>query len=217
MPKNLLLTSAIFLATAVLSQADSIIVGTAGNSLLNTPAKPSPNVGPIISFSSLADGSPVASVTTGGATISSPDNVQVIPYSSMYNTPNEIYDASSNGTANLTLRLTTGTNEIGVGVADSDGVTITLQALTATGATFGSIFTENLATTDDVNGDSYFAISDTAYDIYGFKILETVGSSNYSGLAIGDVEVAPTPEPAAFALLGAGLTLLGGLRLRKKA
>jgi hypothetical protein len=216
-PKNLLVTSAIFLATAVLSQADSIIVGTAGNSLLNTPTKPSPNVGPIISFSALPDGSPVPSVTTGGATISSPDNVQVIPYSDMYNTPNEIYDASSNGTANLTLRLTTGTNEIGVGVADSDGVTITLQALAANGTAFGSIFSENLASTDDVNGDSYFVISDTAYDIYGFKILETAGSPNYSGLAIGDVEAAPTPEPAAFALLGAGLAILGGLRLRKKA
>jgi hypothetical protein len=135
----------------------------------------------------------------------------------MYNTPNEIYDTSSNGTANLTLQLTSGTNEIGVGVADSDGVTITLQALTASGATFGSIFTENLKTTADVNGDSYFVIADTAYDIYGFKILETVGNSNYSGLAIGDVEVAPTPEPAAFALLGTGLAILGGLRLRKKA
>jgi hypothetical protein len=214
--KNFILTSAIFLATAALSQADSIVVGTAGNSALSTPSKPSPNVGPIISFSGLADGSPVASVSTGGATISSPDQVQVIPYSSMYNTPNEIFDASSKGTANLTVKLTSGTNEIGVGVADSDGVSITLQALNASGTAFGSIFTENLGTTADANGDSYFAIADTGYDIYGFQILQTTGNANYSGLAIGDLEVAPAPEPASFALLGASLALFGGLRLRRK-
>lgn len=214
---NFLFTSAILIATASLSQADTIIVGTAGNSTLSTPTKPSPSVGSIISFSSLADGGVLSSVTTGGLTVSSPDGVQVIPYSTMYNTPNEIFDASSTGTANLTLKLSGGVNEVGVGVADDDGTTITIEALNASGGLLGTAFTENLANTADVNGNSYFAIADTSYDIYGLKILETVGNVNYSGLAIGDVEVAPTPEPAAFLLLGTGLALFGGLRFRKKA
>jgi hypothetical protein len=104
-----------------------------------------------------------------------------------------------------------------VGVADSDGVSIKLQALGANGAAIGSVFTENLNTTNDVNGNSYFAISDTSYDIYGFSIVQSLGDANYSGLAIDDVQVAAAPEPSVFALFGAGLALLGGLRLRRKA
>jgi hypothetical protein len=134
----------------------------------------------------------------------------------MYNTPNEIFDASSNGTANLTLSLLTGTNAFGFGVADGDGVNITLQAIGANGANLGSAVVENLNNTADVNGNSYFAITDTGYDIFGVKITQSVGNANYSGLAVGDVEVAPTPEPAGFYLIGAGLALFGGLRFRRK-
>ena len=80
----------------------------------------------------------------------------------------------------------------------------------------GSAVVENLNNTADVNGNSYFAITDTGYDIFGVKITQSVGNANYSGLAVGDVEVAPTPEPAGFYLIGAGLALFGGLRFRRK-
>lgn len=205
----------IVLATAALAQAATITVGTAGNSTLSTPSKPSPSVGPIVSLSGLANtANPLASITTGGVTFSSKDGVQAIPYSTMYNTPNEIFDAGSNGVANLMLSLAGGVNALGFGVTDSDGVSISLQILGANGVALGSPVVENLASTADVNGNSYFVIKDTAYDIYGVTITQSVANANYSGLAVGDIEVAPTPEPTALYLLGAGLALVGGLRWR---
>lgn len=213
--KNLLFCG-IILAAAALCQADTITVGKPGNSTLATPTGPTA-VGTSINFDSLAQtNTPAASITVGGATVSSPDGLLVIPYSTM-SAPNEVFDNSSNGAANLTVKLATGTNDIGIGIADSDGVSITLQALAANGSALGSAFTENLTSTNDANGNSYFILADTGYDIYGLSIVQSHGSSNYSGLAIDDVQFQPTPEPSAFGLLGAGLALAGGLRLRKKA
>ena len=192
-------------------------MGTAGNSTLSTPSKPSPSVGPIVSLSGLTyTGNPIASISTGGVTFSSKDGVEAIPFSTMYNTPNEMYDAGSNGTADLTLSLATGTNGLGIGIADDDGVSITLQALGANGKALGNPVVENTGLTTDVNGNSYFTITDTGYDIFGVTITQSVANANYSGLAVGDIEVAPAPEPAAFGLLGAGLALIGGLSLRRK-
>lgn len=214
MRKNILFCGLI-LATAALCQADTITVGKAGNSNLATPSGPTP-VGTLINFDSLTPFSQGGSITSGAATITSPDGLQVLPYSSM-SAPNYLFDTSSDGSANLTIKLAAGTNDIGVGVADLDGVSITLQALGLNGSLLGSAFTENLTTTTDMNGDSYFIISDSGYDIYGLSIAQSKGSPNYSGLAIDDVQFQATPEPSAFALLGAGLALVGGLRLRKKA
>jgi hypothetical protein len=201
----------------MLSHADTLTVGTPGDSYLATPTAPSPTLATIINFDNLTPGtSPVSSLTVGTTTFSSPDGLMVIPYSTQSG-PNELFDASSNGTANLTIKLGSGAQQVGVGVADSDGVSITLQALNASGGALGSAFVESLNITQDPNnpGNSYFVISDTGSDIYGLSIVQSAGSANYSGLAIDDVGYA-TPEPAAFGLLGLGLAVFGGLRFRKK-
>ena len=207
-----------FLISAVLSSAAvSIAVGTPGNSSLATPTGPSPSFGTLVNFDNLAQSSsPAASLTAGPITISSPDGVSVIPFSSM-SSPNEVQDNGADGVANLTIKLNSQTNELGVGVSDLDGVSVTVQALGSNGLPLGSSFVENLNNTNDINGDSYFVLSDTSYDIYGLKITQTASNANYSGLAIDDVQVAPIPEPSGFALFGAGLAVLGGLGLRKRA
>ncbi len=101
----------------------------------------------------------------------------------------------------ISRRLAMGTDGFGFGIADGDGVSITLQALGANRADLGSAVVENLNNTADVNGNSYFTVTDAGYDIFGVKITQTVGNANYSGLAVGDIEVAPAPEPAAFFLV----------------
>ncbi len=210
-----LLRCGIFFAAAALSQAATIAIGTPGNSTLSSPTGPT-FIGTLINFDNLAQSSgPVASVTTGGVTVSSSDGLEVIPYSTM-SYPNEVFDDSSNGSADLAVMLGAGTDKFGIGIADSDGVSITLQALGAGGSPLGSAFSENLNNTDNVYGNSYFIISDTAWDIRGVSISQSTGSANYSGLAIDDVQFQPVPEPSAFALLSGGLVLLGGRLLRKK-
>ena len=217
MRKTLLFCGSFLISSVLSSAAVSIAVGTSGNSSLATPTGPSPSFGTLVNFDNLAQSaSPVASLTAGPITVSSPNGVSVIPYSSM-SSPNEVQDNGVNGVANLTIKLNNQTNELGVGVSDLDGVSVTVQALGSNGLPLGSSFVENLNNTNDINGDSYFVLSDTSYDIYGLKITQTASNANYSGLAIDDVQFAPIPEPSGFALFGAGLAVLGGLRLRKKA
>jgi hypothetical protein len=83
----------------------------------------------------------------------------------------------------------------------------------------GAPFSINVLTSGDPNnpGNGYYVVSDTSYDIFGLKVLQTSGSPNYSGLAIDDLQVAPIPEPASLALFGAGAAILGFWRSRKRA
>ena len=79
------------------------------------------------------------------------------------------------------------------------------------------MFAVTLPTGGNNPGNGYFTVSDSKYDIYGIQISQPVGNANYSGLAIDDLQVAPTPEPASLALLGVGAILLGVLRSRRSA
>ena len=126
--------------------------------------------------------------------------------------PNELYDDSSDGSADILISLTGGTSAIGFGVADSDPVTLLIQALGSGGTALGAAFSEDLATTESsVNtGNGYYVVQDSSADIHGLQIQELVGNPNYSGLAIDDVQVASTPvaatpEPSSVTLLGLGL------------
>ena len=111
--------------------------------------------------------------------------------------------------------LSLGTSAIGIGLADSDGVTITLEALNSTGGVLGSAFMVTLpsSTVNPFNG--YFVITDTTADIFGLKILQTTGNANFSGLAFDDLQVA-TPEPSTSILVIGGGALLGFIRLRRR-
>lgn len=217
MKTNILKFASLALAAITLSAAPVITVGASGNSLLSTPTGPFQKFGTLYNFDSLTPNSTFASGTYAaqGVTISSPDGLMVLPYSTQ-SAPNELYDNSTDGSANITID-TFGTNKIGIGIADSDPVTIDLQALNASGVAFGTVFAETIQETGPNPGNNYFVISDSAYDIYGVQITQPTGNANYSGLAIDDLQVNSTPEPATVALLGAGSLLLVVSRLRKRS
>jgi hypothetical protein len=206
------------LLSPALAHATSITVGTPGNSQLSTPTGPSPKRGPtLINFDSLTPGSSGPSFTIGGVTISSPDGLEVLPFSTQSD-PNELFDTSADGSANILIRLAQGALAIGVGIADSDPVSVMFQALDSTGTPFGSIFTEDLASTESaINfGNGYYVISDTTPDIFGLRIIQSTGDNTgaFSGLAIDDVQVATVPEPGTAVLCVAGLGMFGILRRR---
>ena len=217
MKATLLILNSIALAAVSANAAPIIGTGTPGNSYLATPTGPSPRFGTLFNFDALTAFTTFnpSQYAAQGVTISSPDGLVVYPYSTQSG-PNELFDNSANGSANIKIK-TSGTGEIGIGIADSDPVTITLQALNAGGTGFGSLFSVTIPTGGSNPGNGYFTISDTSYDIYGLQILESVGNANYSGLAVDDLQVAPTPEPATLALFGAGAVLVGMTRLRKRA
>jgi hypothetical protein len=201
----------------------TLATGTPGNSYNSPPTGVSPRFGTLFDFDALTPMSTFnpATYAAQGVNISSPDGLVVYPYSTQSG-PNELFDNSANGSANISIK-TFGTEEIGVGIADSDitaggvPVTVYLQALNASGVGFGSLFTVTLPVDGSNPGNGYFMISDTSYDIYGLQITQPVGSVNYSGLAIDDLQVAPTPEPSTFALLGTLSLLAGAARLRRRS
>lgn len=201
---------------AQLGATPTLITGTPGDSLLSAPTGPSLRFGTIYNFDTLTANTSYASYSpAAGISISSPDGLVVLPYSTQSG-PNELFDNSAAGSASITITLGAATNEIGIGLADADGVTITLQALNAAGAAFGPASTVTLPATTVNPFNGYYAISDTGYDIYGLKITQSVSNANYSGLAIDDLQVAPAPEPASFALFGfAGAALVAFARLRR--
>lgn len=197
--------------------------GTPSNSY-HSPAilTPSPSFGTLYNFDSLTAFATYSSYTAGpGVTISSPDGLEVYPYSTQSG-PNELYDTSAAGSANILIR-THASFEVGIGIADSDltaggsPVTIDLQALNSSGVGFGSVFAVTLPTDGSNPGNGYFTISDSTYDIFGVQITQPVSNATlYSGLAIDDLQVAASPEPATLALLGIGGLLIGAARLRKR-
>jgi hypothetical protein len=210
--------------SAAAGAAPLLTAGTPGNSYNFPPTGPSPSFGTLFNFDGLT---PLTTFAPGtyaaqGVNISSPDGLIVEPYSTQSG-PNELFDNSANGSANISIK-TFGSEDVGIGIADSDvtksnvPVTIYLQALNASGAGFGTLFAVTLPTGGSNPGNGYFTISDSKYDIYGIQITQPIGNASlYSGLAIDDLQVAPTPEPASLALLGVGAILFGAVRSRKSA
>ncbi len=210
------LASALFL-TITAGAAPVLTTGTPGNAYNLPPSGPSPSFGTLYNFDSLTPFSTFGPGTYAaqGVNISSPDGLVVYPYSTQSG-PNELFDNSAHGSANISIK-TFGSEEIGIGIADSDPVTIYLQALNASGVGFGTKYAETLPAGGNNPFNSYFVFSDSSYDIYGIQITQPLGNANYSGLAVDDLQVAPTPEPASLALLGAGAILVGVLRSRRNA
>ncbi len=219
MRARFVLLTSIFIAAMRVSAAPTLTTGTPADSYLATPSQATPSFGTAFSFDSLTPGSTFSAsqYAAQGVTISSPDGLVVLPYSSQ-SAPNYLFDNSTNGTANI--QITTGaSNQIGIGISDSDSVNIQLQPLAIGGVAVGSAFNVTLPSTGVNPFNGYFVISDTTADIYGLRITQTAASASYSGLAIDDLQVSTvaTPEPASLALLGAGALLFGITRLRKRA
>jgi PEP-CTERM motif len=192
------------------------------SSLPNTPA--SPNLGGLlINFDSLASCPtfPVSGCTNfsgntfSGVTISSPDGLYAIPFSAQ-TAPNELFDNSAEGSASITVSTSGGLYGFGVGIADSDPVTITLQALGAGRVAFGPADVITITEIGGNPGNGYYYVQDTTPDLYGFTITQSVSDPSFSGLAIDDVQAA-TPEPSTFLLLSAGAAIFAARRLRKRA
>lgn len=214
-----LLCSAVLVVMPFLASAGPIlVVGTPANSQLSTPTGASPSLAFLFNFDALtpfSTFSPTTFASQGVTSISSADGLIVEPYSTQ-SFPNELYDNSSNGTASITVTLAHPTDAIGIGIADSDPVSVTFQALGAGGTPLGSPFVENLATTESTinTGNGYYLIEDTSYDLYGMTIVQNTGNANYSGLAIDDLQMAP--EPSSLMLMAGAAGALVCLRRRKR-
>jgi len=222
-----------FLLTSIAAHAAPVlIVGTPGNAYTLPTTSASPVLGGAwLNFDSLTPCQtyPTCSTsptyTQSGVTISSADGLAVIPYSTQSG-PNEMWDASSDGSATLTITDGNGVEAIGVGIADSDDlslyqeygvpVNITLQPLGSGDVDLGPAFTVTIPENTVNPGNAYFVIDDTTADIYGLQI--SAPATDESGLAIDDVQV--TPEPSSILLFAQGLiglSLLGAFRLLKGA
>jgi hypothetical protein len=205
-----------FLFTSVLAHASVVfITATPGDDLLSTPTGPSANLhGTFLNFDSLTPFATYSTYTQSGVSISSPDGLVVLPYSTQSG-PNELYDNSAAGSANLSIETSTGAYGIGVGIADSDPVTISIQALGVGDVALGSPFSVTIPETTVNPGNGYYVLEDTTPGLYGIQITEAVSNANYSGLAIDDVQISYTPEPSSFVFLATGLVILSSFSVLK--
>lgn len=164
-----------------------------------------------------------------GVTISSPDGLLIYPFSDQTAGGIELFDPGAtspstcisagtcDGTANITIGLTGGVEQLAVGLSDfDDPVDLTLNVLGAGGAVLDSM---NVSTSVEAatatTGQTYFVAEDTTAGIYGLQITQTEVTDG-SGLALAEVEY--SPEPSTFMLLiGGGMAMFGAARLRKKA
>jgi hypothetical protein len=210
------LACCLLLSPVAVFSSPVLITGTPGDALLSTPTGPSPNLnGTLLDFSTLTPFDTFGSYAADGITISSPDGLSVLPFSTQTVNPNELFDTSSDGSADITITTSFATSAIGVGIADSDPVTIELQALGAGGVDLGSPFPVTIPENTNTPGNAYFVIKDSMPDLYGLEILQPQGdAADYSGLAISDVQAAP--EPASLPVMVAAILVLAGLVWRRR-
>jgi hypothetical protein len=238
--RSLLYASLVIGLMPLLVQADiyTLVTGTPGDGVISPATGPSPNLGSVLlNFSNLSTNAncqadvladcPTFNPTTYsnsnlGVTISSLDaNLAVYPFS-VQRGPNELFDNTPDGSSNVLISTGIGTTAIGVGIADSDDLTlygnpsapvnITLKALGSGGVVLDSW----IVTTPEINpntaGNGYWVVEDNTDAIYGLEI--STPATDEGGLAIADVQ-AVLPEPSyTFLLVICGAAMVGFARLR---
>jgi len=203
-----LLCSACFLLATSMANADPIlVVGTPADTPMGILYASPQLADTLLSFNTLTPFTSYSTYTSGTTSISSPDGLVVLPNSTQI-APNELFDNSSNGTANITISSSYPVCAIAVGIADSDNVMVTFQALGAGGVDLGSPFTVSVLATGSQTdpGNGYYVVEDSTAIIWGLQITQPVGNPSYSGLAIDEVQT--TPEPPSFVFMASGLLAL---------
>jgi hypothetical protein len=202
---------------SVLGSAATLITGTSNSSdnSSGTPTGLSPAFGTLITFDALTPNSPLNSTafaSSGVSSISATNgtaSLAAVPYSGQ-SQPNYIGPLDF---SNIDILITLGqsTSEIGVGLLAGSSNIFTLRAL---GSSNNVVAT--YAVTVPSSGvsafNAYYAIQDTSATI---KSLEIVGNGGIDDLQFLSANTA-APEPANFALLGAGMVGIGVMASKRR-
>jgi hypothetical protein len=211
--KLLFCLSCLLLGSTFTYAGPILIIGTPTNSAKGG-TKPSPILpgSTLLNFDGLTPFATFPSFSSQGITISSSDGFMVLPFSAQ-SAPNELFDNSLDGSADIDILVNHGVRGIGVGISDSDSpVTILLQPLNFLGEDLGPAFFVTIPESDpDTAGNAYFVVQDSTEDIFGLNI--TASATGQSGLAIDDVQITPEPSTATLGIAGFLLLILARKRL----
>ena len=218
MLKAFILGSATCAFASVLG-ATVLITGTPNLSggMSGTATGLSPTFGTLISFDDLTPNSPLSAgayLSSGVSSISATNStvaLAAVPYSGQTQ-PNYIGPADFSD-IDILVSLVQPAGEIGIGLLAGSSNSFTLTARNAANAVLGTYLVN---VPDDGVGafNGYFAIQDAGSAI---DSLEISGNGGIDDLQFGLAGAAGVPEPAALALLGGGLMLVGMLtKYRRK-
>lgn len=195
-------------AVGSLCSATTLTVGTPNDADNGTVL--SPQFGTLINFDNLTPGPLAANAYASSGVTSivsnnSADPATIYPFSSQ-SAP--FFASTADEMGGLKITFSNPNNMVGIGVLESDGATVTLEALGATGNVLGS-FNEVVPTTGSTAYNAYYILQDPGSDIQSLEI------TSAGQFGVDDLQFA-TPEPMSFVLGGSGLGLLALLRLRRR-
>ena len=208
--KKISLLSIVFIASVSLSQATTLITGSpndnnvAGATLNVHTGSILVNFDNLTPFSTLASNALTSSGIQSIASTSSSNPLEVFPYSSQ-SAPN--YVSTQSGTGGILITLASLTNNVGIGILESDGLSDTIEALGASNNVLAS-YTVTVPLSGKTPYNGYWALVDPTQDIKAFEII----SSGQFG--IDDLQFAP--EPGNLLLIATGAIFLAVVCLRRK-
>lgn len=178
----------------------------------------SPMFGTLINFDDLTPNSlfsPGAYSNSGVTSISAINSTVALsaePFSGQTQ-PNYVGPADFSN-IDILISLTQSTDEIGIGLLAGSSNSFTLTARNAANTILGS-YVVNVPNNGVGAFNGYYAIQDAGLTI---KSLEISGNGGIDDLQFDRAAAGGVPEPADFALLGGGLTLLTALsKYRRKS
>jgi hypothetical protein len=199
-------------ATVLVTGTPNLSGGTSG-----TATGLSPRFGTLISFDDLTPNSLLSAgayASSGVTSISATNSTVPLsaePFSGQTQ-PNYIGPADFSN-IDILISLTQSTDEIGIGLLAGTSNSFTLTARNAANTILGS-YVVNVPSDGVGAFNGYFAVQDSGLTI---KSLEISGNGGIDDLQFNP-GAAGVPEPADFALLGAGLTLVTALsKYRRKS
>jgi hypothetical protein len=214
--RRLLGASGLCFLAAVLSSAATLITGSPNSSdnSTGTPTGLSPRFGTLFNFDELTPNSLLNASTYSSLGISSIAAIDgtlalsAVPFSGQ-SQPNYIGPLDFSN-VDILITLAQPTSQIGLGLLAGSSNNFTLRALGTSNNVIGSY---SVTVPDDgVSAfNAYYAIQDTAATIKSLEVVGNGGIDDLQFLSAG----ASVPEPASFALAGAGILGLGVLAKRR--